>query len=402
MVAARNRWGRMTYVRDLLKDRIPRRPVALNDHGRFELYRIHIFLFCFALLSVVPAPVLRAQGMPPTVVETATTKELEFHEQLTLVGRTEASRESSIVAEISGRVASVNAPEGRHIRRGQALVTIDCRRIALDLDAKRAEVEQAAADAQLAEKDLARARALVATDVFPERNLDSATATAARSAARHRELEAESQRLQLDLDSCRIPAPFSGYTVRKRIDVGEWVAAGTPVYDLVDLETVKVTVDLPERHFGQVELGAAVAIRVPSADGDDIEVFGTVSGLAPRASETTHTFPVLIAVDNREGHLGSGMLVRAVVDLQAKMISLAVPKDALVRQGETTIVYTVDGDQATPVPVHVRASQGAHVAVEPVVDPSHLAAGQQVVVRGNERLMPGSRVQIRGTKETTP
>lgn len=341
------------------------------------------------LLSTPLASILTAQAPPPALVETAAIEEREFYDQLTLVGRTEARAESRIVAEISGRVRSVDAAEGRRLRRGEPLVTIDCRRIALFLEAKAAEAAQARADAELAEKELARARDLVSTAVFPERYLDDAEATAARTAERLRQLEAERRRLEIDLDDCRIVAPYDGVTVRKLVDVGEWVDPGTPVYEMVDLDVVRVNVDLPERHFGEVDLGSSVTITL--AD-DETGLAGTVSGLAPRASETTHTFPVMISVPNPEGRLGSGMLVRATLTLKKTFRSLAVSKDAVVREGDRTFVYTVADGQAAQVPVRARARHGTWVAIEG----DGLAAGQRVVVRGNERLFPGSPVRTAG------
>ena len=311
--------------------------------------------FLATLLAVTTlAPVLRAQEeMPPALVETAPIQEVEFHDQLTLVGRTEARRESRIVAEVAGRVSSLAADEGRPVRRGAVLATIDCRRIALDLDAKKAEAAQAEADAELARRELERARELVQTSVFPERNLDSAEADEKRTAERFRQLEAERRRLELDLEDCRIRAPYDGFTVRKLVDVGEWVEAGTPVYEMVDLAVVKVMADLPERRFGQVEVGSPVTITL---SGHDQPLVGKVTGIAPRASETTHTFPVIIEVDNADGRLGSGMLVRAALTLERTFTSLAVSKDAVVRQGEQTIVYTVVEGHAEAVTVRTPRS----------------------------------------------
>ncbi len=334
------------------------------------------------------APALLAQGMPPALVVTEQVQELEFHHQLTLVGRTEARRESRIVAEVAGRVSSLDTLDGRRVQAGDPLVTIDCRRLGLALEAKQAEAAQAAADAELAEKELARARDLVETEVFPERNLDSAEADASRTAERFRQLEAERRRLALDLEDCRIRAPYDGFTVRKLVDVGEWVDPGTPVYEMVDLSIIDVRVDLPERRFGQVERGSPVTITL-SGDGA-AELAGKVSGIAPRASETTHTFPVIVSVDNPQGRLGSGMLVKATLSLAGTFESLAVSKDAIVREGDRTVIYTVADGVAAAVQFTARANLGSLVAIEG----DGLAAGQAVVVRGNERLFPGSPVRM--------
>ncbi len=344
--------------------------------------------YLVALLTAFAATFAYAQDGFVALVETAPIQELEIREELTLVGRTQARRESRIVAEVAGQVQTLAAEEGRKVRRGTALVTIDCRRIALALDAKTAEAAQAKAEAELAKKELERARELVETSVFPERNLDNAEADEIRCAERYRELEAERLRLQVDLEDCTIRAPFDGFTVRKLVDVGEWVEAGTPVYEMVDLAVVRVTADLPERRFGEVEIGGQVTIT--RAGSEEAPLSGEVIGIAPRASETTHTFPVIIEVDNADGRLGSGMLVRASLKLRSSAFSLTVTKDAIVRRGGRTFIYTVADDRAAEVEVTTGASSGARVAITG----DGLRAGLPVIVRGNERVADGAAVEV--------
>jgi multidrug efflux pump subunit AcrA (membrane-fusion protein) len=124
---------------------------------------------------------------------------------------------------------------------------------------------------------------------------------------------------------------------------------------------------------------------------------GTITGIAPNASEETHTFPVIIDVPNPEGKLGGGMLVRATLLLDNKFNSLAVSKDAIVRQGNQTMVYTVADGKAAPVPVVTTSTDGKMVAVVS----EQLSAGMPVVVRGNERIFPGSPVNVAGQKPPT-
>ncbi|MDH3196884.1 MAG: efflux RND transporter periplasmic adaptor subunit [Candidatus Krumholzibacteria bacterium] len=337
------------------------------------------------LAAATPNPTL-AQGMPPTLVETDAVRKLEFHDQITLVGRTEARAASQIVAEVAGKVLRVDALEGVWIRRGEALVTIDSRRLQYVLDAKRAQVNQVKAAADLAEKNLARTEDLQRRALASDGDLDRELAEWQRTQELYQQLLAEQKQLALDLANCTIRAPFDGYTARKLVDVGEGVSAGAAVYEIVDLEMIKVTVDLPERYFGQVTLGGEVAIIV-SGGGDPVT--GTVTGIVPNANEDTHTFPVIIAVDNRTHALGGGMLVRGTLSLSEVFSSLAVNKDAIVRQGARTMVYTIADGKAAPVPVITGSTSGNMIAVRG----EGLAEGMPVVVRGNERIFPGSAVR---------
>jgi RND family efflux transporter MFP subunit len=328
-----------------------------------------------------------AAQMPPTLVTTDSVKQMEFYDQITLVGRTQAIANSRIVAEVSGRVVQINAPEGNRVGKGNILVSIDPRRTSYALDAKRAEVAQAVAQLDFARKELARSRNLHKQTLVSEGKLDEDEANATRAEEWHKQMMAQENQLALDLDNCSIRAPYGGFTVRQLVDIGEWVSPGTPVYEMVDLNRVKVNVDLPERFFGHVATGTEVSIAVTGNTGAPIT--GRISGIAPNANEDTHTYRVIVMVDNKNHSLGGGMLVRATLSLNEKFTSLAVTKDAIIRQGAQTLVYTIADGKAVPIPVIVGSTDGDMIAVTG----EGLSEGMQVVIRGNERIHPGSPVR---------
>jgi RND family efflux transporter MFP subunit len=315
---------------------------------------------------------------------------MEFADQVRLVGRTQAWTESRIVAEVAGRVQTIHANEGVRVSRGEPLVAIDHERIGLDLVAKGAQARQAELQAALAETQLERTQELRGRNLVSQTTLDSAMAWAAIQSARFEELGAERGRLQLDFDRCTIRAPFTGFTGRRLIDVGEWVAVGTPVFEMVDLSRIRITVDLPERYFGHLSQGSSA--QVTRATEPDVIYQGTVTGVAASASAETHTFPVTVTVSDGGDRLGGGMLVRVTLSLKERFESLAVPKDAVVRQGTQTMVYTVVEGKAVPIPVLTSSEEGSLVAVQSEA----LAEGMPVVVRGNERIFPGAPVMVAG------
>jgi len=303
-----------------------------------------------------------------------------------LVGRTEAFYDSRISSKVSGQVESIIALEGNKIPKDAPLIQIDSSRMALILAAKRSQTEQANAQAKLAVGIRKKAEDLWEQKLISEIRIDSARALSAVAEERYLELLAEQKRLELDLADCTIRAPFSGYTGQKLVSVGEWVSVGTPVYEMTNLTKVKVNVDLPERYFGQLAVGTEITVL--SSTDEDKPMRGIITGFTPIATQETHTFPVIVTVDNSEGRLGSGMLVRAVLSLKATFSSLAVSKDAIVRQGSQTMIYTITDGKAAPIPVTTSSNQGDLVAI---TGPG-LTEGMPVVVRGNERIFPGAPV----------
>lgn len=338
------------------------------------------------LLPSILALQITAHAQQATLVATEPVKKITFHDQLTLVGRTEARVHSRIVAEISGRVISIDAPEGNPVKKGQALVSIDPSITSFDQQAKMAEETEAQVQADLARTNLKRVEELYQQNLVPNTTLDSAKAWVQIANARHTRLQAERQRLDLDLANCTIRSPYNGYTLRQLVDVGEWVSPGTPVYETVDLSRVKVTVDLPERHYGLVSIGSKAVITISSDESREYQ--GKISGIARNASSDTHTFEVIITVDNDDRMLAGGKLVRATLFLDHVFESLAISKDAIVRNGLNTTVYTIVDGKATPIPVMTSSTDGTMIAVSA----EGLSEGMPVVVRGNERIFPGSPV----------
>ncbi len=364
-------------------------PIPTGQRGINNHMKISSRTSAFAVVLFLASAAL-AQQMPPTLVVTDSVREMEFHDQITLTGRTEAVVSSNIVAEVSGRVAKIDAGEGVPVKAGQSLVSIDSEQIQYSLDSKTAETEQARQRADLAADLLRRTKDLHDRSLVAQTALDSATAWATITEQQFRQLDADRQKLALDLANCRIKAPFSGYTGRKLVDVGGWVSPGTPVFEMSDISHIRVRVDLPERYFGHLEIGSRVS--VVQADISEKPMPGKVIGISPSANGETHTFPVLVDVPNREGRLAGGMLVRASLSMREKFNSLAVSKDAIIRQGMQTLVYTVIDGKAAPVPVLTTSTEGDMIAVKG----EQLAAGMPVVVRGNERIFPGSPVNVAG------
>ncbi len=342
----------------------------------------------FVLLLATTAA---AQDMPPTVVAVEPVIEMEFFDQVTLVGRSESVIESDLVAEVTGRVEAIVTAEGTAVGRSTALLRIDDERFRLSLQAAAAEATQAEAEAKLAADQLRRSEDLFAQNLISQSAIDSARAWATIQQANYELKAAERDRLQLDVDRCVVRAPYDGYTGRRLINVGEWVTPGTPVFELANLNRMRIQVDLPERFFGRVVIGNPVSVQVSGDTSVSLE--GKVTGVSPTAIGATHTFPVFVEIDNTSGRIGSGMLVRARVALDNRFTSMAVHKDALVRQGENLLIYAVNEGTAVPIPVITTSTQGEYVAV---TSPAGLQPGMPVVIRGNERIFPGAPVQILG------
>ena len=210
----------------------------------------------------------------------------------------------------------------------------------------------------------------------------------AQAEAEYREAEARRDLLAYDLSRTALAAPITGYVVKKHVEVGTWVNVGNPVMDLVDLNPIYATGPVGERRIDLLKEGLSAMVAMDALPGRIFE--GKVSHIVPQADIRSRTFPVKVSIPNADGRLKSGMLARVTIQVPAQQPSLVVPKDAVLRQGQEEIVFTVDGDIARSHKVTTgRTMDGV---VEIIQD--SLRPGQKVVVLGNELLKDQSKVRV--------
>jgi len=220
----------------------------------------------------------------------------------------------------------------------------------------------------------------------------------------------EVNRLEDQQSKYTIHAPFNGYVVREHTELGHWISQADPVVEMVEIDEVEVEVLVLESYIAGLRIGAPARVEIHALPGD--ARIGTIYRIVPQADERSRSFPVLVRLENEtlpDGQplIRPGMFARVTLQDDYPGAALLVPKDALVLQGKQHTIYVVEGstdapEQNTVRPVTVTlgvASQGM-VQVHEIVAPggsASLAAGQRVVVEGNERLAPGQNVQIVST-----
>ncbi len=337
---------------------------------------------------VAPAASAGAQGpgMGPSPVGYTEAREIPVKEQLELTGSVGSRRASLVASEVAGLVTELVAREGDEVGRGEPLVRLRRKNLELSLAAAKAQLKEAQARLDLARRSLTRSQELSASGVISQQALDDAESEAAAWQGRVESLEAEIARVEDDLDRSVVRAPFAGVVAREHAQVGEWLDVGGEVAELVSLDDLEVTLDVPERYYGK--LAANAPARVTFAALPDAGVEGKIGAVVPRADQQARTFWVKIRIPNPGHRIGVGMLARVAFPLGTSYPATVVPKDAVVRQGPMQVVYRINGeDQVEPVPIETGTAVGAWIEVR-----GPIQSGEKVVTRGNERLMPGMKV----------
>jgi RND family efflux transporter MFP subunit len=255
------------------------------------------------------------------------------------------------------------------------------------LKAAVAEREKVRANLENAESELRRLSKLKESNSIAMRRYEEADYLVRALMQELLKNKAEIEYLQYEIDQKKVVAPFSGFVVKEHTQVGEWLNSGGPVVTLQDLGQIRVTVDVPERYAVMLKPKDEVRVLVKSIS--NVPNTGKIYAILPQGDPNARTFPARINLPNPEFKIKSGMEARVTFNLSETKPALVVPKDAVVTVQDKQIVYTVVEGKAIPIDVDVIGYYDGDASIKGNVKP-----GDQVVIRGNERLRPGAQIQI--------
>ncbi len=332
-----------------------------------------------------PAPALAQPpgDATPALVVTAEVTRGRVTPQAEFVGSVFYSEVSQTATEVAGLVERVAFEEGDRVRAGQVLAELGTDLLRKRLEAARASRAQVLAELDIARIEFTRRSRLFERGSIAEQTYDENRFRVLALERRAEALAAEQERLELEIQKTRIRAPFDGVVIRRLVERGEWVDVGKTVAEIGRNGWIDVRVEVPERLLAHLGPQAAVRVRIGEEEHE-----GRLHAVIPRADIATRTVPVKIRLPNRRGFIeGQSATVRLPAD-RPQEEALLVPRDAVLTAGGKTVLFVVEGGRARAVPVTVTAYLENAAAVS---GPS-LAPGQQVVVKGNERLRDGQPV----------
>jgi membrane fusion protein (multidrug efflux system) len=346
-----------------------------------SLISLAVLLVLFARGRVV------AQGPPASPVEAQVVEQREFTPSVVVLGTVEPRRRSVVAASIEGYVIDYPVVEGQRVREGDVLARLRDTILRLRIGEAEAALEEIVERHKNAQRDLERALKLVETDAVTQKAVDDRATAEKTLALQIPQAQARVEILKADVAKKIVKAPYAGQIVREHTQVGEWLTRGGAVISLVDVSSVFVRANVPERTVGFASEKSEVRAWVGSVKQKPYR--GTVVSISNDGDAASRTFPVRVEFKN-DGSLRAGMSARLELPAGDKQLALVVSKDAVLIQGRQSFVYVIgDGDLAERREVTTGASTGSKFAVL-----SGLTAGERVVIKGNERLRPGAPVRV--------
>ena len=319
----------------------------------------------------------RLAGPAPVAVQVQAVGTLAGAQTQTYSGTIEAENTASLAFNVAGSVRRVLVREGDQVRTGQLLAELNPEEYASLL---------AGADAFLQEaRDQARrSQQLFKAESLTERELVQATAGLQRA-------EANARVARKHLTDTYLRAPFAGLISAKLVEPGVSAMPGAPAFSLIKTEQVFARAVVPEAEIGRMARGTRVRVQVPALGR---EVTGTVQVINPVADPTSRSFYLKVLLPNPGLRLLPGMLASLRIPLPAGQAApvVAVAPQLVVQEADgASVVYVADAASHTARRRRVVLGpvQGNQVVVS-----QGLAASDQIIVAGQQRLRDGQAIRI--------
>jgi RND family efflux transporter MFP subunit len=329
---------------------------------------------------------VESQAVAPVRVAAATSGSIRGFVHATGVVTPAPGAELVVVAPEAARVAELPHAEGDRVRRGELLARFDIPGAAAE--ARRAVAEVQRAEAQLAN---ARARAQRASALFDRgiaarQEVEDADRDVADAIAAVAQAESGSTAADAIAERAVVRAPFDGFIAKRHHNPGDLVeaSAADPVLRVVDLQRLEVMASVPLADASRIRIGAPARLTAGGGAMSDLRVVSR-----PAAVEAVSaTVPVRLAfVEPAESPVGAPVEVEIQSEEHAGAV--LVPVAALVREGEETAVFVVDGNRARRRAVEIGLMDGERVEIL-----SGLEAGATVIVDGQAGLPDGAETTV--------
>lgn len=384
---------------------------------------------CLAALgsacSRSPEAGARGDASNPIAVRVYPVAQEVLQRRVEAVGSLYALEESTISAEVEGRVERVLVDVGDTVNEGQMLVTLSPVELQYELERQRAAVlavrarlglgagdplprdpmqvpfvQRAAAELFDAEQKHQRAQQLFKDRLISQQELDEADARFKAARAAHAEALQEVEQLKAQLLSSEatrnlaekkladaiIRAPYLGAIKAREVSPGEYLRVQSPVAVIVRTDQLRARLAVPEKWAGALRTGTTVEVRVEAYPG---EVFrGRLVRINPAVDPETRTFSVEALLANHDGRLKPGFFLQASLPSERAEKTLTVPEESVTYRYGVYKVFRLNGNRVEEREIKPGTHAGGRIEVL-----EGLTAADRVAVAVDGDLRDGAAVR---------
>jgi len=381
-------------------------------------------------------PKRQGMGQVP-LVEVAPVTQGLIEEKMLRTGDIAPFAQVVIYSKVQGWVEKINFREGDRVRAGQVLATLDAREAEATVAQSKAsleaavarlkqvkatseetiqsQIQQAKANLDFAEEDLKRFRELHQKDFIARQQLDDARTKYSVAKANYdlalnnirqktwendialAEAQVQQAKATLDLNQAQLAnliilAPMNGKITKRYVDPGIMVKDTTPILAMMDLDEVKMLVNVIEKELVRLQKGQEIKVTVTAFPNRTFQ--GRIAIITPALDLQSRTAEIQISIPNPGYILNPGMFGRVEALLRSDPKATLIPIQALITEEDKDFVYALKDGKAYRRPVQKGISKDTEVEIIRGLDP-----GEQVVTAGQEFLRDGIPVRLAAKSE---
>ena len=316
-----------------------------------------------------------AAAAPDTrpIVEAAVIASGFLADVLEIAGRLEPRAEVIVSSELGGAVEEVRFDKGDRVERGALLARVGS-------DLLRAALAEAEAELEGARLDYVQAKQLVEREASPRQDFLGAEVNVKR-------FEARVEAARLRLTRSEITAPVSGVIVQRDIEPGEVLGPGSPVAVLHDTAVLRATIGIPETDISFFSVGSPAAVSLDAYPDRSFD--GRITYIAPTATRPRRSFEAEVEVENADGTLRSGLIVRTGLQRRVFEDAVVVARDALVERDGILHAFVLEDGTAGLRSITLGPDEDDRVVIT-----AGLEVGETLITNGHRNLIDGQPVRV--------
>ena len=352
-----------------------------------------------ALAQGKPAPAKAKKKQRVTRVVIDTVRREPMRQTIPILGRFVARQTGPVAARVAGSIGEFRVDVGNRVSEGDVVAVLMKERLVWQHNLQKAEVAHFAAqvrtknrEIKLLQQELDRLKSLRQSPAFSQARLDDkvqqvsvAESTAAEADARLRMANANLRLTAISLHDAEVKAPYAGIVSKKHTEVGAYVSVGAPLVTIIDDQSMEIEADIPAFRLSGLSPNTIVSVELENRTRIDAALRAIIPEENPRTR--TRAVRFIPAFGNTITTIASNQSVTLLIPAGPEGNAVTVHKDALLTKKGKRVVFLAQDGKAFIRQVALGEAIGSRFSVT-----SGLNSGDMVVIRGNERLRPGTPI----------
>jgi membrane fusion protein, multidrug efflux system len=310
---------------------------------------------------------------PAVPVSVMIVEPVAIRDVIYLPGGTEAMEDVQVAANTAGRVEWIGPREGQRVNKGDLLAKID-------VAALKAALDHAEAAYQLADDLWRRRQRLYERKIIAKEEFD-------QSETQRKLALADIEQVRVRYNHGFPQSPIAGIVNHLYVDVGEYADVGKPIAEIVNIDQIKINVQVPELDVRFVRMGQQTPVRIDAFP--ERTLLGTIDHVSLKADPATRTFLVRSVIDNSGHEIRPGMIARVAFVRQEIPDAVAAPLFALVDKGGERILFVEKDGVAESRNISIGVIEGDRIQIT-----NGLNVGDHLIVKGHTEVEDGMKVTV--------